>query len=151
MVRPPALACATAVILLILVLSVAVTTAGGTYQSGACNNPADLAVINGPGFDTARSDCTVSCAFNPILQQCLRDCLVQAGLSSECADCFAARDACVITNCFSACMDPGSQACLTCINTYGCDSTFDTCSGLAAVFADGFESGDTSAWSTALE
>lgn len=119
-------------------------------QQGACNNAEDLAIIYGGGFDTVVLDCTMSCFGSPDLDQCVSDCIVtQAGISEGCADCFGALSSCTVNNCFSACStNPNSPECLDCLETAGCTTAFGTCSGLGPIFADGFESGDTSPWSS---
>lgn len=116
-------------------------------QQGACDNPADLAIINAGGLETVFWDCSISCLGSPDFDQCVSDCLVsQTGLSQGCADCFGALSGCIVSNCLNSCFDPTSPECLECIEAAGCASGFETCSGLGPIFADGFESGDTSAW-----
>ncbi|MEN8165025.1 MAG: hypothetical protein ABFS37_12915 [Acidobacteriota bacterium] len=114
-------------------------------QQGACNNPADLAIINDAGFQDIFLACMLSCLGLP---QCVSDCLVSdTGLSQGCADCFGALAGCVAINCSGPCsVDPSSPECLACMEAAGCTSDFAACSGLESIFADGFESGDTSAW-----
>jgi hypothetical protein len=53
------------------------------------------------------------------------------GLSDGCLGCYSASVACTLQNCLGSCsVDANSPACLTCQTTYGCLSTFFTCSGL---------------------
>jgi len=115
---------------------------------GACTNPADRAIIDAGGLETILQNCAASCIGAGDFEQCVSDCMTdQTGLSPACADCFGALAGCIVAFCFSECAIPDSPECIACMEANGCTAAFDACSGLITIFVDGFESGDTSAWS----
>jgi thiol-disulfide isomerase/thioredoxin len=122
---------------------------GGPIPCPTCS-PADIAIIlNDPQFLTnAGGFCVLDCLGSGDLVACMTNCIVNnSGLSENCAECIAVRQACLFTECPACLLDPGSVACQACMTTSTCAADFSLCSGLTDNDGDGsfppFDCNDT--------
>jgi len=118
--------------LLLLCLTLLATTCSGfsTLRGGGCNDTADLVIFNHT-WTTFHASVEV-CAKNCWAElSCTAKCIVKSiGLTTACAQCFAADVYCTAENCASECIvDPDSKACKDCSQKY-CGPALVTCSGV---------------------
>jgi hypothetical protein len=100
--------------------------------NGVCDNPADIAIIDGAAVDqdAVTGTCTQSCFFNGDFLGCVTDCVqADTGLSAGCSACYGGTADCGKTNCMTACMGGASPACEACLDE-NCHPAFVTCAGL---------------------
>jgi len=105
-------------------------TGGTPAPTGACTNAADTVVVCDAGFDAT----VTSCATNAGGQgDETAQCLVDEGLSADCAGCYGDVTECVVDNCLGA--DTGNcgadredEACEAC-RDQNCTPAFDVCKG----------------------
>ena len=107
----------------------------GGGPDGACANMLDMEIIEDASRamrDVAR-DCALFCG-SSLVETCVSECVRTgvAGLSSECADCYAASERCSFeSNCTSRCsLNTCSTNCLDCMNEGDCISDLEACTGL---------------------
>jgi len=97
--------------------------------SGACTNAADQAVIDNQDVETIAKDCAIANLTDASkAAQCIKD---ATGLSDPCIACFQGTVTCGITNCAFQCLNPDSPDCDPCLESAGCFSEFETCSGVS--------------------
>lgn len=107
----------------------------GDEQGGegpACN-ATDTAIYQAGTVETASQDCIINCVGSENQDSCLTDCLSSGtGLSTECSTCFAGYYGCFLANCISPCEGGlDSPPCEICLDSNGCTSTFEDCSGIS--------------------
>lgn len=105
-------------------------TGGTTTPPGNCTNAADLAMVCAAGFDATVTACATEASGQG---DATAVCLVDEGLSAECAGCYGDITQCVFDNCLGSdtgncAVDRPGDACQTCI-AENCDPAFDTCTG----------------------
>jgi len=97
----------------------------------ACNNAADLAILNEADPAAVAQTCLVNggCSFSDAA--CISRCIAQeTGLSAACARCFGETSVCALENCLNVCLaDPGGAGCLDCLDLH-CLEDFEACSGV---------------------
>lgn len=97
---------------------------------GACDNEADLAILETVDAESAANECGVGCLNADDIHACSETCIVaETGLSQPCASCFADVVVCVVEQCFFPCSQPESPACAACIES-ACIPPLEACSGL---------------------
>lgn len=103
----------------------------GGPAMGACNNSADVAILQTVDAEGAAGMCGLSCIADPNRVMCSTDCVSMAtGLSTPCSMCFAETIECTIMNCFADCLDPTDPACEQCQIASGCRAAFTACAGI---------------------
>ena len=99
---------------------------------GACDNEADLALLEGGEIDpeAEAQACAMNCIGEP--PGCATTCIVdETGLSEACAGCFGAMINCAMENCIGQCMEnPESEECMQCVED-SCMADFADCSGVS--------------------
>ncbi len=96
--------------------------------SGACTNPADLAVHMNTDISAAIETCASGCFGG---QTCTRSCIMNdVGLSADCTECYVQVTTCAIQNCLTSCAGTNSAACDQCRDDSGCTAAFEACSGV---------------------
>ena len=107
----------------------------GGGSVGACDNTFDMQIIEESSLamrDVAR-DCALFCG-SSLLGPCVSGCVSTrvAGLSSECAACYAASERCSFeSNCTSRCsLNTCLDDCLACMNEGDCIADLEACTGL---------------------
>jgi hypothetical protein len=123
-------------------------TGGEDGSIGACDNEADLGVIE--GMDSSLRDVARDCGLpnnvfslcaNLIFngqqyEECIAECIEEEvpGLSTECVACYGALERCgvaQIPSCRTQCqLNTCSTLCLDCLNRVDCISDFEECRGL---------------------
>ena len=96
--------------------------------AGACDNPDDRAIIDGPGFADLSQACGMDCMNDAA--RCT-ECMAgdPVNLSRDCAACYGETIACTITHCLFPCMDSASTECLDC-QERNCNPALRACSGV---------------------
>ena len=93
----------------------------------ACVGDADAAALDGADMPAVTGQCAFDCIGGP--PECGLDCIADgAGLTDDCADCFARRQACQGANCWAACLG-GDAACVACMDQQ-CEPAFEACAGI---------------------
>ena len=102
---------------------------GGTGD--ACNNTADLAILEEGEVTAAMGTCMPGCMMSEDLADCVADCLAEdTGLSAECSACFGETAACTFDNCLTECSGGGDDPeCMACVDEQ-CGDAFEACSGV---------------------
>jgi hypothetical protein len=110
-------------------------TDGPTPVEGACTNPEDelwQAVAPSDPAELCGIPCVIEGAED--VAACTSECLVEAGLGAECADCQGQFILCASTTCVEQCLsgdEPGGPACEACIETE-CQPAYVDCAGVSA-------------------
>jgi hypothetical protein len=75
--------------------------------------------------------CGLECFQNADISGCTSECVEdQAGLSSDCSDCFGELTACTTDNCLAQCLeDSAAPECIECQEEF-CADDFESCSGI---------------------
>ena len=117
----------------------------GGGDGGACENTADLAVLDDDTVDpngTAKSCMLGPCGTSDA--DCLAECVANGndtveppiegtGLSAACGACYGATTVCAAVHCLSDCLaDPNGEACINCLGE-NCMADFCACAGYTAV------------------
>jgi hypothetical protein len=99
---------------------------------GACQNPDDCPAVESGEARMKAQTCGLQCLADEDPGMCSVACIVEdAGISADCATCYAASVGCAAENCLAQCgADPASDACNECQVEAGCRSDFNECSGL---------------------
>ena len=107
-------------------------TPGG---DGDCQNETDCPKVESGEARMDSQTCGRSCLENPDPPTCTVGCIVQqAGITQECAVCYATLAGCAAERCLAVCSDdPAGDACNQCQIDMGCRGDFDDCSGLTTV------------------
>jgi hypothetical protein len=107
----------------------------GIVGEGACTNEHDLAIIRDPetNVKSRAQNCMIECIAAQDVVECAVSCLQDATeLSDDCSACFAGRIDCSISHCIDFCtVSPEGDPCRECMETNGCSTAFEECSGLA--------------------
>ncbi len=117
-------------------IEVSISDPGGDCSAGACSNAEDSKLLSTPEKKEQVSaisiDCGIGCLGEEAVEACAVSCIVEdAGLSSECSECYASLVGCTKDNCLAEClMDPSGLACLNCQTDAGCTTDFCVCSGI---------------------
>ena len=100
--------------------------------AGFCTTPENTDALNMTDIAADTDTCGRDCLLDPNRVQCTVDCLMMAaGIDQPCAQCFADRVDCTISNCVGECIaDSNAPECVQCQIDNNCTSNFDTCSGI---------------------
>jgi hypothetical protein len=100
--------------------------------AGACDNPADAAIIDNPDVDqdAITGECSRSCFTATAFAECVAQCVnEQVGLSEACSACYGQTAECGKNNCLMDCMGGESPECEACLDT-NCHPSFVECAGV---------------------
>jgi hypothetical protein len=100
---------------------------------GACRNETDCPKVKDGTANATSKSCGFKCIADASRATCVSSCFVEtASMTAECSTCYGNLLDCVISNCVSVCAASSeSPDCRSCVETAGCNTKFNTCSGLA--------------------
>ncbi len=105
---------------------------GSDQPSGGCTSSADLAILENADPFAVGDECYHTCKDETAPEDCARQCIIEgAGFSESCAACAVNATVCTQFQCETECeAGPNSAECVQCRDTSGCNSAFESCSGI---------------------
>ncbi len=106
----------------------------------ACLSEADAAAIESEVFYAALPTCPVDCATPEDFVACAAACYVESGnITDGCASCYAEVGICAVGGgCGVPCLsNPAGDDCYTCLDSAGCLTAFQQCSGRSTLIGPG--------------